>query len=700
MRHVSLAARVLGKLERVAIGAWHQHRDRLQSTFGCTPGLSHAALFSTTPNWATDSVPEDVLGHYLRHEFDLLGSGWVHVTRGAECAGLEGFRYGPAPAVHARADGDWLRSFVNPSNIAESRRVWGLIDGTYEPIDWQLDFRSGHRWCERQWSGSLSLIGPPGADIKVPWELSRMQHLPQMAIAWARGSALAQDLVRDIRNEMLDFIATNPPRFGANWACPMDVAIRAVNWITTMDILEAGGCSLDRPFVDTVRRSVHDHGVHIFTHLEWWWGHRNNHYLADIAGLAFIGSWLQGSPAAARWLEFAVSGLSAELPNQFHEEGSHFEGSTAYHGLAAEMAIYATAVVVGSADTGRLKPSADLSARNRVRTTMGTARGADVSWHMFGLDPRPLPFSEEYMTRLAAIERFARAVSMPGGSFVQIGDNDSGRFLNVQPSYRRIDPDAPTGGGTEDRLTLSHVIAAAEGLGWSDRSDVTIEAPRRLEAELVRCLAGGRRLVSPPAVDTRIRTYRSELKQTCPDEIVDRRSWSYDLNAGDLEHLTFEVYPAFGIFLLRGDRMFLALRAMDLRIARPGPHCHQDQLHVELATGVKKVLADPGSYSYTGLPAHRILYRSRVSHCVPWLEEWHALDRVEAGFAVVPLPDVECVYAGSDRFEASARHGGLSVTRVVRWSAARIEIVDSTDGTLASGFPPVVRFSPGYGKVE
>lgn len=694
-----MAARILGKAQRVARGAWHQSRDRLQSTFGGTPGLTHVRLFSGAPNWATDSVPDDVLSHYLRHEFDLLGSGWVHVTRGARCAGLEGFCFGPAAAVHADADGDWLKSVVNLGNFIECRRVWGLIQGPYEPIDWQLDFRSGHRWCEGQSSGALSLIGPPGADVKVPWELARMQHLPQMAISWARGSAREQALVQDIRNEILDFIATNPPRFGVNWACPMDVAIRSVNWIVTMEILEAGGCSLDIAFVDVLTRSIHDHGAHIFANLEWWWGHRNNHYLADVAGLAFIGSWLRGSPAASRWLEFAVAALTAEVAHQFHEEGSHFEGSTAYHGLSAEIVIYATAVVAGAADAGRLSPAADLSTRRRARTSMGMARGAEVSWHVLGQDPRPLPFSQEYVRRLSGMARFVRVVTKPDGSFVQIGDNDSGRFLNVQPSYRHRERDVPARGSKEDRLTFAHVIGAARGLGWSDPSDGTIETQPRLESELIRCLAGGRHLLPPSVVPPSEPDARPSPRQTPAGVGATSRAWTYDLGPGDTGQLTVERYPTFGIFLLRGPRLFLALRAVDRTIARPGPHGHQDQLHVELAVGAEKILSDPGSYMYTALPTQRALYRSHASHFVPWLEEWHALERVGAVFSDVTLPDVDGVHAGRDRFEAMARHGGWSVTRVITWAGGRVEIVDTTDGTMASEFPPVVRFSPGYGQL-
>ena len=74
---------------------------------------------------------------------------------------------------------------INKSNVHHSLRVSELIDREYVPIDWQVDFKSGYRWSESCWSQDVSVGHLPGVDIKVPWELARLQHLPQIAIAYA-----------------------------------------------------------------------------------------------------------------------------------------------------------------------------------------------------------------------------------------------------------------------------------------------------------------------------------------------------------------------------------------------------------------------------------------------------------------------------------------------------------------------------------
>ena len=50
-------------------------------------------------------------------------------------------------------------------------------------IDWQRDFKSGRSWPLDHIS-RLVISYPDSSDIKVPWELSRFQHLPVLAAAY------------------------------------------------------------------------------------------------------------------------------------------------------------------------------------------------------------------------------------------------------------------------------------------------------------------------------------------------------------------------------------------------------------------------------------------------------------------------------------------------------------------------------------
>ncbi|MDA8637335.1 hypothetical protein N9L49_01820, partial [Rhodospirillales bacterium] len=96
-----------------------------------------------------------------------------------------------------------------------------------ERIDWALDFKSGTRWAL---SGSLGLpvndLDNP-SDIKVPWELSRLQWLLPVGQAYIlEGDEKYATFARAI---IEDWIVANPICRGPNWICAMDVALRGIS---------------------------------------------------------------------------------------------------------------------------------------------------------------------------------------------------------------------------------------------------------------------------------------------------------------------------------------------------------------------------------------------------------------------------------------------------------------------------------------
>lgn len=319
--------------------------------------------------------------HFLKHEFDLLGSGWVEVCHGMNCKGLEEFYYPPAE-----------QGKINEKNLSESERIKSLIQGPYLAIDWHIDFKSGYRWHEDTWSQNIQYGSELGADVKVPWELSRMQHL--ISLAW--GYALEKkDLYRiEFQNQILDFISSNPPRYGVNWSCTMDVGIRIANWLMAFDLFSAYGAQFDPEFEKTFIRSVYEHGHHIRNHLEWDPYLRSNHYLANIAGLLFVSAYLD-----ADWFDFSIRELVNETLIQFHPDGSNFEASTCYHRLSAEMVVYATALAI----------------------------------------EKKVQFPQEYLRRIHKMGDFIRDITKPDGAIVQLGDHDSGRFFKVFPDLDILD---------------------------------------------------------------------------------------------------------------------------------------------------------------------------------------------------------------------------------------------------------------------
>ena len=141
--------KIVGRLRRLLIGLYKKLLDYIFGSYK----EEEAVLIPLAPTIKVSDIPEDLRHYfsrvdhaYLEQRFNLLGSGWIKVFHGAECNGFENHRFQPKVRVVADGQGNWLRSRINRSNLPESTRIWRLIASeNYQPIDWQLDFKSGFR---------------------------------------------------------------------------------------------------------------------------------------------------------------------------------------------------------------------------------------------------------------------------------------------------------------------------------------------------------------------------------------------------------------------------------------------------------------------------------------------------------------------------------------------------------------------------
>jgi len=61
--------------------------------------------------------------------------------------------------------------------LGSGSKKLSLEGESYQPIDWHSDFKSGYRWDSKAFYRNIRYGHIEGVDIKVPWELSRFQHL-------------------------------------------------------------------------------------------------------------------------------------------------------------------------------------------------------------------------------------------------------------------------------------------------------------------------------------------------------------------------------------------------------------------------------------------------------------------------------------------------------------------------------------------
>jgi|CXWL01.1.fsa_nt_gi hypothetical protein len=670
---------------------------------------------------------KDVVRHYLAHRFDLLGSGWVRIQHGMKCRGLLNHRHEMGGAVAVTQSGDWLEGRINAANLAEAQHIWSLIDADYCPIDWHLDFKSGYRWSEDTWCKDIKYSHLLGVDVKVPWELARMQHLPQLAWAYTlaqrgvEGFENPKRYAQEFHNQTLDFISTNPPRWGVNWACTMDVAIRVANWLVAYDLFKSFGAQFDEEFENVFSRSIYEHGQHIINNLEWSIELRSNHYLSDITGLLFASVYLPCNKETNAWLAFSVQELIKEVKMQFHEDGSNFEASTSYHRLSAELVVYATALILG---LSKEKRQALLTYEHSV--IKGSPELAPAPLHFYRLpnSKDESPFPVWYFPRLERMAEFTMHITKPNGHIPQFGDNDSGRFLKLFPTYERM-----TVGGAkthylnltgydelpeddiywmENVLSHHHLVAAINGL--FDRTDFAAFAGDAANGEtmVVQALCRGVQVASAHVKGGKTAAQNIQIGDisdwqkcekifnniTFPPVITRFPAEEADLQDG-LETIA---YPDFGLYMFRSKRLYLAIRCGSIGQNGNGGHAHNDQLSIELEIDGKTVTIDPGTYIYTAYPVLRNTYRSVKAHFAPCVGEKESGDLSLGAFTLGGNPHAAAIYFGVHGFVGTHDGYGSPVYRRITIEDVTVIVTDFSNGSKVNPHThEKIPYSPAYG---
>ena len=381
----------------------------------------------------------------------VLRRGWAEVTvrtervRGPARAGRLDERALLAALGDASLDACWRRLRARPFLIAdvsgeelaevapdESTRVRAAAELVHareldilgtgpfrldRPADWHTDVKTGTTWPQGWWREvEYAQLDRP-SDVKVPWELSRLQWLLPAGQAYLLEAD--ERHASSVRETVDEWIEANPYGASVNWASPMEAAIRILTFTWLFHALGGSAAWRDEGFRLRFLRNVYLHGDFVARNLELS-DVNGNHLDADAAGIVFAGHFFGAGRAPRRWAERGWSLLLAELPRQVTPDGVDFEMSTAYHRLVTELFL--------------------LPALLRRRLS--------------------LPVSQSYLERLEAMARFAAAYTRIDGSSPAWGDADDARAL-------------PLGGqALGDHRYLGGLMAAAWG------ANVPISGPR------------------------------------------------------------------------------------------------------------------------------------------------------------------------------------------------------------------------------
>lgn len=482
------------------------------------------------------------------HIFNLLGSGDVRVDYKLRAKGLEGYRYDMRLSEK--------RYLLSKEKIKSKLEKVFQKSIEYETIDWQVDFKSGYRWSEKTYYKFIKYGHKLGVDVKVPWELSRAQHLLSLALAYR--STKKDEYAEEIIKQIVDWILTNRYKFGVNWRCTMDVAIRATNWVIAISLIKDYIDNLPfegkEYFCKTFYKSLYQHGDFIIHNLEWSEDLTSNHYLSDIAGLLILAVFTENIfKEAGEWKKFAIKELKKETFKQVYPDGTDFEASTCYHRLVLELFFYSTFFVVqnGKCKVGNKKKDI-LSSANDYKT---------ITEEIFGKD---------YVARLYKMFEAVLYLLKPNGRMPQIGDNDNGQFMKLYP-----------------REVLDMRYSLALGAVFFKEPKWKIKEFFELDEDIAEVMI----LYGEKGV-----------------EIWNSLEWN------SLKDVRSKAFSDSGWYVMRNNKDYCIISCGPNGQNGRGGHCHNDKLSFELCIDGEDIIVDPGTYVYTPLPEWRNKFRSTAYH--------------------------------------------------------------------------------------
>lgn len=247
-------------------------------------------------------------------------------------------------ARHALSDPDFMTRATSRARRALNGQ-WTVLG--YGPARipaaeaWAEDAFHGYRWPNRYFALVDFIAAGKHCDVKIPWELSRLQYLVWLAEGYLHDPAARSECTTRFTTIVEDWIKSNPPGFGVNWTCAMEVAIRGLNLMLSAAVMGEG---LSARIRQLVVQSLADHYVFLqrFPELSDVLG---NHYLADLLGEVGL-SIVVGSCGA---FEREVEAFTFQADSQFESEGGHIERAPVYHRLCTDMVAIAAAFAASRA---------------------------------------------------------------------------------------------------------------------------------------------------------------------------------------------------------------------------------------------------------------------------------------------------------------------------------------------------------------
>ena len=249
-----------------------------------------------------------------------------------------------------------------------------------QPLDWFFSETNVQKhWPTRHFADINYRPGNPFGDIRINWELSRLQFLPTMAVS---NPPLTEHILSD-------WFEKNPFLYGPGYVASMEVAIR---WIS----IYWAACLLGKSLKPMLHRNLiglaNASGSYIENRLSTH-SSSGNHLIVEAVGLFWLGKALEQYKSGRRWIRKAREITHTQVIRQINSDGSNREQSFWYLGFVVDALLHYLLIE----DRGKIP---------------------DAVW-----------------LRIAKALEFIHDLTLPDGTFPDYGDRDDGHIFRINNGY-------------------------------------------------------------------------------------------------------------------------------------------------------------------------------------------------------------------------------------------------------------------------
>ncbi|RBW47812.1 heparinase [Psychromonas sp. B3M02] len=260
-------------------------------------------------------------------------------------------------------------------------------------------------------------------DCKLVWEPNRHHQMVVLARAYQVTGDIqyAQAAVA----QMTHWLDQNPYGKGMNWRSPLELAIRLINWVWTIDLIKESGLFVG-DFKARLLESVFLHCRDVSSKFSQGTS-ANNHLVGEAAGVYIAASYFSMLRDAATWKDTSKQILEREMVAQTFDDGC-----TKEHAFSYQFFVLQFYLVTGL-----------------------TGKWSDDD------------FSDRYWKTLKSLSQFVVRIAEGGEHYPMLGDQDDGYVLDLGDHVHDINALTDVMGHFyDDPLFASPQIKSSESSFW------------------------------------------------------------------------------------------------------------------------------------------------------------------------------------------------------------------------------------------